>query len=133
VYADWQMLAIRDDFDLNLSTDYSRSSATYVYLTGPVVERTLPEEAIVPTTLPPPSQLPPTRSELFRGTLDLVYWFSEQWKLGTSVWHERYRVTDFSLDAEATAAVDPARAILLGYRYLPYTATTLAVRAIYQF
>ena len=65
--------------------------------------------------------------------MDLVYWFSERWRLGTSVWFERYRVSDFSLDAEATAALDPARAVLLGYQYLPYTATMVAVRALYQF
>ena len=40
---------------------------------APCADRTLPEEVIVPTTLPTPRELPPTLSELHRGTADAIY------------------------------------------------------------
>ncbi len=92
-----------------------------------------PKKRSLPTTLPDPTQLPLVKSHLARGNLDLVYKLSERWGLGLSVWYERYRVSDFSLDADALSRLDPAGALLLGYQYLPYTATTFWGRAIYRF
>jgi MtrB/PioB family decaheme-associated outer membrane protein len=133
VIAHAEVLDIARKFDVTGYLDINRSRGTYRYITGAVVDRTLPEEAIVPTTLPPPTQLPPVTSNLSRGNVDVIYKLSERWGLGLSVWHERYRVTDFSLDAEAISRLDPAGALLLGYQYLPYTATTVWGRAVYRF
>jgi len=133
VIAHGEMLDIARRFDVSVFADYNRSRGLYQYLTGAVPDRTLPEEAIVPTTLPPPTQLPPVRSELARANVDVIYKLSERWGLGLSIWYEHYRVSDFSLDAEALSRLDPAGALLLGYQYLPYTATTLWGRAVYRF
>jgi hypothetical protein len=133
IIAHAEVLDIARKFDVTGSLDLNRSRGLYQYVTGAVVDRTLPEEAIVPSTLPPPTQLPPVRSELSRGNVDVIYKLSERWGLGVSVWHERYRVKDFGLDAEAISRLDPAGALLLGYQYLPYTATTFWGRAVYTF
>jgi MtrB/PioB family decaheme-associated outer membrane protein len=133
IIAHAEVLDIARKFDVTGSLDLNRSRGLYQYVTGAVVDRTLPEEAVVPSTLPPPTQLPPVKSELSRGNVDVIYKLSERWGLGLSVWHERYRVNDFGLDAEAISRLDPAGALLLGYQYLPYTATTFWGRAVYTF
>lgn len=132
VIAHAEVLDIARMFDVTFSADHNRSRGTYNYITGAVVNRTLPEETILPTTLPDPAQLPPVTSALTRGNLDVIYKLSERWGLGVSVWYERYRVEDFSLDA-TSITLDPLRAVLLGYQYLPYTATTVWGRAVYRF
>ena len=119
--------------DLGFTYDFSRARANYDYNTGPVADRTLPEEVIVETTLPEPQQLPPTRSELQRATIDGVYALTSRVGIGISVWHERYRVSDFTLDAEANPNLARGSALLLGYLYRPYTATTIWGRMIYRF
>src|SRR4029079_4517589 len=106
--------------DMSVFPDYNRTSGLYRYITGAVADRPLPEETVVPTTLPPPTQLPPVRSELGRGNVDFTYALRERWGLGVSLGFERYRVKDFSLDADALSRLDPAGALLLGYQYLPY-------------
>jgi MtrB/PioB family decaheme-associated outer membrane protein len=133
VIAHGELLQLVRNLDLTMFVDYNRTSGLYTYLTGPVPDRTLPEEAIVPTTLPPPSQLPPVSSELSRANVDLLYSLKERWGLGFSVQYERYRVKDFSLAADALTRLDPAGALLLGYQYLPYTAATFFVRTVYKF
>ncbi|MEO7192791.1 MAG: MtrB/PioB family outer membrane beta-barrel protein [Vicinamibacterales bacterium] len=130
-HAEW--LQIKRKLDVNLFGDLSRSRGLYRYITGPVVDRTLPEEAVVPTTLPQPTQLPLVRSELSRVNLDVVYALTARWGLGTSFGVERYRVSDFTLDSQAISRVDLPGALLLGYQYLPYTAKTFWVRAIYRY
>jgi MtrB/PioB family decaheme-associated outer membrane protein len=127
------MKQIRQHIDIDVFADYNRTSGLYRYITGPMPDRTLPEEVPVPTSLPTPTQLPLVRSELARGNVDVTYALSERWGLGVSVWYERYRVSDFSLDADALSRLDPAGALLLGYQYLPYTATTIWGRAVYKF
>jgi hypothetical protein len=77
--------------------------------------------------------LPAVRSELSRANLDVVYKLSERWGIGVSLWFEEYRVKDFGLDSDALSRLDPAGALLLGYQYLPYTATTVWGRAVYRF
>jgi MtrB/PioB family decaheme-associated outer membrane protein len=133
IIAHGEVLQLIRNLDLTMFLDYSRTNGLYRYITGPVADRTLPEEAVVPTTLPPPTQLPPVRSELGRGNVDVFYALKERWGLGVSLGHERYRVKDFSLDAEALTRLDPAGALLLGYQYLPYTATTVFFRTVYKF
>lgn len=123
---------IADKVDLRFSYDFSRATALYDYITGPVVDRTLPEEAIVPTTLPAPKELPPTLSELQRGTMDVTYALVSHLSLGLSYWYERYRVNDFTLDADANPDLARGQALLMGYLYRPYTAHTVWVRLIYR-
>ena len=132
VIAHGEVLQIVRNLDLTMFVDYNRTNGLYTYLTGPVADRTLPED-MVPTTLPPPSQLPPVSSELSRANVDLLYSLRERWGVGFSVQYERYRVKDFSLDADALTRLDPAGALLLGYQYLPYTAATFFFRTVYKF
>ena len=129
LYADflnlWQRVDVRLNWDIN------RSTATYAYITGPVTDRTLPEETPgVPSTLPPPSQLPDVISDLDRGTVDLVYNFNKRIGLGFSYWYEKFNVQDWALDAESIGNQVQSNAVLLGYMYTPYTAQTGWVRLI---
>jgi MtrB/PioB family decaheme-associated outer membrane protein len=123
---------IADRVDLRFNYDFSRARALYEYITGPVADRTLPEEAVVTTTLPPPAGLPPTLSELQRGTVDVTYALRPHLSLGLSYWHERYRVNDFTLDADANPDLARGQALLMGYLYRPYTAHTVWGRLIYR-
>jgi MtrB/PioB family decaheme-associated outer membrane protein len=123
---------IADKVDVLVSYDYNRARALYAYITGPVTDRTLPEEVVVATTLPLPTQLPLVRSELQRGTVDVVYALSARLGLGLSYWHEDYKVADFTLDADANPDLARGQAILLGYLYRPYTARTVWGRLIYR-
>jgi MtrB/PioB family decaheme-associated outer membrane protein len=122
---------IIDRLDLRLSWDINRSKSTYLYITGPVADRTLPEETpgVVPT-LPTPEQLPDVVSNLDRGTVDLTYNFNSRFALGGSYWYERFEVADFALDAESTTNLARSSAILIGYLYRPYTAQTGWLRLI---
>jgi hypothetical protein len=106
--------------------------ADYTYIAGAVPDRTLPEEVIVDSTLPPPNQLPPTHSVLRRGTLDVTYALSSRLGIGFTAWHESYSVSDFTLDAGGYAEPGPGSVVLLGYTYRPYSATTLWGRLIYS-
>ena len=123
---------IREKVDLRLSYDFMRGRAVYNYITGPVVDRTLPEEVQVPTTLPPPTALPPTFSELQRGTMDVIYALTRRIGIGVSYWHERYRVRDFTLDIDANPDLVRGQALLIGYLYEPYTANTGWWRLVYR-
>ena len=122
---------IAEKVDLDFSYDFSRARATYEYITGPVPDRTLPEEVIVPTTLPTPTELPPTLSELHRGTADAIYSLTSRFSVGLSYWYERYRVRDFTLDVDANPDLARGQALLMGYLYPPYTANTVWGRLIY--
>lgn len=133
VMGHFEMREFRQRIDFNAFVDYNRATGLYRYITGSVPDRTLPEEVIVPTTLPDPTQLPDVRSHLTRANIDLIYLLGSRWGLGGSIWYERYRIDDFSLDAEAISRLDPAGGLLLGYTYQPYTATTFWLRAIYKF
>lgn len=117
--------------DVRLNYDMNRSTSTYHYITGPVDDRTLPEETPgLPSTLPTPTQLPDVISNLDRGTFDFNYNFNQHFALGVSYWYEHYRVEDFALDAEAIGNQARSNAVLLGYMYTPYTAQTGWARLI---
>jgi MtrB/PioB family decaheme-associated outer membrane protein len=124
---------IADRFDLEFSYDFNRARATYEYITGAVPDRTLPEEVIIDTTLPTPTELPPTLSQLHRATADLVYAVNGRVSIGLSYWYEDYRVEDFTLDADANVDLVRGSVVLLGYLYRPYTANTVWGRIIYRF
>ncbi|HET7221094.1 MAG TPA: MtrB/PioB family decaheme-associated outer membrane protein [Vicinamibacterales bacterium] len=131
VNAEWNR--IKEKFDVKLSYDFSRGRGKYNYITGPVADRTLPEEVIVPTTLPTPTELPPTLSEFHRGTLDLIYALTSRISIGASYWYDQYRVEDFTLDVEANPQLARGQALLMGYLYRPYTANTYWLRMLYRF
>lgn len=123
---------IAERVDLRFTYDFNRSRARYEYITGAVADRTLPEEVVLPTTLPTPTALPPTSSELQRGTLDLIYSLRSRLSLGLSYWYESYRVNDFTLDVDANPDLARGQALLIGYLYRPFTANTLWGRLIYR-
>ena len=127
-----EVLHIVDRMDLRLFYDFSRARARYQYVTGAVADRTLPEEVVVATTLPTPAELPPTLSDLRRGTADLTYALARHLSIGVSYWYEQYRVTDFTLDADANPDLARGQALLIGYLYRPYTANTVWGRLIYR-
>jgi len=119
--------------DFRFNYDYSHSRSIYNYITGPVADRTLPEEVIIESTLPPPTQLPPTLSELHMATADFMYNLTSKLGLGLSLWYERYRVEDFTLDVDANPQLARGQVLLMGYLYQPYTARTVWLRAFYRF
>jgi len=135
---------IADRVDLGFSFDFNKARAFYTYITGPVPDRTLPEETQVDTVLDPPTQLPETLSRLSRVTTDLVFWATERLGIGVSHWFEDYEVQDFTLDVGATDRdrgqddenpgpdLLSGNTLLLGYLYRPYTANTVWGRIIYR-
>ena len=133
VIASMDVNRIKNKVNLHVDYDFSRARARYDYITGPVPDRTLPEEVIVPSTLPTPTELPPVLSELQRGTTDIVYLLTSRLSVGLSYWFERYRVEDFTLDAEAQSRLAIGQAVLMGYLYRPYTAHTVWGRLILAF
>jgi hypothetical protein len=117
--------------DVRVTYDLNRARSTYLYDTGPIVDRTLPEESdVVASTLPDPTQLPLVRSEAQRGTVDFLYPLTRRVSLGLSYWYDEYDVADFSLDDQANPTLDRGSVLLLGYVYRPYTAQTVWGRVI---
>jgi MtrB/PioB family decaheme-associated outer membrane protein len=132
-----EVLNIRSRMDLHFTYDMNRAEAAYNYITGPVTDRTLPDEA-PPTTLtncnvPENCKLPLVTNDFDRFTTDLTYWLSQRVGIGGSYWHERFRVTDWALDAEATSQEVLSQAMILGYNYRPYTANTFFGRLLLRF
>lgn len=117
---------------VDVSYDFNRARAIHTYIAGAVADRTLPEEVVVESTLPPPSQLPPTRSQLHRGTADVLYALTDRLSFGLSYWYEDYQVEDFTLDADANPDLVRGQVLLIGYLYRPYTANTLWGRLVYR-
>ena len=132
-----EVLNIRARVDLHFTYDMNRAEAAYNYVTGPVEDRTLPDEA-PPTTLtncnvPENCKLPLVTNDFDRFTTDVTYWLSRKIGIGGSYWYERYRVTDWALDAEATSQAVLSQAMILGYNYRPYTANTFFGRLLLRF
>jgi MtrB/PioB family decaheme-associated outer membrane protein len=123
---------IANRFDLGFTYDFNRARSNYDYITGPVADRTLPEEVIVPTTLPTPIELPQVRSDLQRSTLDFTWPITPRIALGLSHWYERFRVADFTLDIENTPTLVLGQSVLMGYLYRPYDANTFWARLLYR-
>ena len=132
VMAAFDVKGIAEKLDLSASFDYNRTRATYEYITGAVDGRTLPEEAIVPTTLPTPVALPEVKSDLTRGTVDAVYNISKRISVGVSYWYDKYSVQDFTLDENAQKVLTTGNNILLYYTYAPYTAHTTWGRIMFR-
>jgi MtrB/PioB family decaheme-associated outer membrane protein len=132
ILLDADVARIKEKVDLRFSYDFSRARARYNYITGPVPDRTLPEEVVLPTTLPMPTELPPTLSELSRATADAMYVLSSRLSVGISYWYENYRVRDFTLDIDANPDLVRGQTLLIGYLYRPYTASTVWGRLVYH-
>jgi MtrB/PioB family decaheme-associated outer membrane protein len=133
ILANAEVRKIAEKLDVRAGYDFSRARTLYLYGVGPIVDRTLPEETdVIASTLPPPTQLPSVLSETQRGTLDLLYAFAPKVDFGFTYWYDRYRVSDFTLDAEANPTLDRGNALLLGYVYRPYTANTFFGRFIWH-
>lgn len=132
VIANAEFKNLAEKVDLAFSWDYNRTRATYEYITGPVTDRTLPEEAIVPTTLPTPVALPPVKSDLWRGTVDAVYNISPRIAIGVTYWYDKYDVEDFTLDSQAQQSITAGNNMLLYYTYAPYTAHTTWGRLMFR-
>jgi len=130
VIANAEVKGIGDKLDLALSWDYNRTRATYEYITGFVIDRTLPEEAIVATTLPPPAALPPVKSDLWRGTADATFNINSRFAIALTYWYDKYDVKDFTLDSQAQQSLTAGTNMLLYYTYAPYTAHTTWGRVI---
>lgn len=128
-----EIAKIGGKLDMQVSYDFSRARAFYNYIVGAVVARTLPPELVVPTTLPEPTQLPPTLSELHRGVINGTYWVTSKVGLGLSYWYENYKVDDFTLDEDANRDLARGQVLLVGYFYRPYTANTVWGRLIVVF
>lgn len=125
VLADLEVTKIANKLDVRVGYDFNRGRTLYLYGTGSVVDRTLPEgSTVVPSSLPPPSQLPPVFGELNRGTFDATYPITKKVSVAFTYWYERYQVDDFALDAEAIPRINLPSALLIGYQYLPYKAQT---------
>ncbi|HSL24582.1 MAG TPA: MtrB/PioB family outer membrane beta-barrel protein [Vicinamibacterales bacterium] len=116
--------------DITFAYDYSRARATYVYEVGVVTDRTLPEDSPPISTITPPDQLPPVRNEWQRATADVKYYFTNRIAVGASYWYDDYEVEDFALANPRIAVNDLPGAVLLGYRYRPYTAHTGWIRVM---
>ncbi len=125
------LTGLNDRVDLQISYDFNRARAFYDYGTGPVADRTLPEEVVAPS-LPTPEALPPTLSQLHRGVTDLTYWVTDHLGVGGSYWFEDYDVEDFTLDVESTPNLLRGNTVLLGYLYQPYTTNTVWGRLVYR-
>ena len=97
-----------------MTYDFNLARSNYGYITGPVLDRTLPEEVVIDTTLPPPTALPQVRSELQRGIVDVMYALTPRISIGLSYWHERYRVEDFTLDLQAQPELGRSPVLLIG-------------------
>jgi hypothetical protein len=132
VLLDAEVARIAERFDLRLSYDFSRGRARYNYITGPVPDRTLPEEVPVTTTLPTPTELPLTLSEFHRGTADVTYILTGRLSIGVSYWYDQFRVKDWTLDIDANPQSTLGQALLMGYLYRPYTANTGWLRLLYR-
>ena len=131
VLANIEFMKIARKLDVRSTYDYNHGRTLYLYGTGSVLDRTLPEgSTVVASTLPTPVSLPEVMSELSRGTIDATYALTNRFSLGLSYWYERYKVDDFALDAEALPQINLPSALLLGYQYLPYTAHTVFGRLI---
>ena len=109
----------RDKVDLQLS--YDTIAPAHYTNTSPARSPigTLPEETVIITTLPPPDALPLVKSDLGRGTLDLMYALTPHIGVGVSWWYERYQCEDYTLDAEANPELARGQTVLLGYMYTP--------------
>lgn len=105
--------------DLQFGYDVNRSRSRYLYL--------LPAN----TTLPAVQQLSPVLNELHRATVEVKRTFARHLGAGLGYWFDKYTVDDFALGTQTLTRIDMPSALLLGYVWRPYTATTVWARLSY--
>ena len=116
-----EISGIAEKFDLEFNYDFNRARALYSTSPAPSPIARCPRNH-GRTTLPTPTALPSSRASCgvepgrSRSTVPVVR---------RVLWYERYRVNDFTLDAEANPDLVRGQALLLGYLYRPYTTNTI--------
>ena len=105
--------------DVRLMYDFNRSRSAYLYV--------LPSNS----TLATPQQLPLVLNELHRSTVDVKYYLTPRVAAGISYWFDKYIVEDFALGTDTLTRIDMPSALLLGYVWRPYTASTVWARLTY--
>jgi len=114
-----------DKLDVNVGYDYTRGRGSYVYGTS-----SAPFSPDVPTTLPPPVQLPGLSNDFVRTTADFTYKLTQKFSLGFTYWYEDFKVSDLALGPTTVPDLNIATSdILMGYQYLPYTAHSYFMKA----
>jgi MtrB/PioB family decaheme-associated outer membrane protein len=119
--ASMDLLKLIPKADIRVGYDLSRGRTTYVYGLAP------------DTIIAAPSQLPPVRNELQRGSADVTYFLTSHFGIGMAYTFDRYLVEDFALGdlgGLALPASNPAL-MMIGYTYRPYTAHTTWARMTY--
>lgn len=118
--ADLELSNLGDKVDLKFTYNFNRARTTYLY-------------GLLPNSpLEEPDQLPALLSELNRATVDATYMLTSKIGVGFTYWYDRFRVDDFALDATGLPQLNMPSALLLGYRFLPYTAHTVWGHLIYH-
>jgi MtrB/PioB family decaheme-associated outer membrane protein len=116
---------------IRLSADWNKSNDTYLYGIAPGSPLAVPE------------QLPPVTNELLRAELGVDYDLTKNLTFGVAYWFEDYQVQDFALGPTVMSgiALPPVQegqapvatnALLLGYQYRPYTASTGFIKLSYH-
>jgi hypothetical protein len=118
--------------DLDFSYNYSWSKATYVYNVAAGWTDSLPRLTL-------PVQLSPLSNKLADFRADLMYSVTTKIAVGGDYRYERYEVTDFAFEPDATGSIypvtstgTPASALYLNYLWRPYTAHVASVRLRYM-
>jgi hypothetical protein len=105
---------------LNLSYDFVRSNAQYLYLLPPN------------STLVPPVQLPRVHNEIQRASADVRHALTRNVMLAVGYAYDKYDVDDFALSpGTLNSPVFPAQLSLM-YQWRPYAVHTGSVRLIYR-
>jgi MtrB/PioB family decaheme-associated outer membrane protein len=116
------LLKVFPKTEFRIAYDMSDARSTYVYGLAPN------------TTIAAPAQLPAVTNAQRRATVDGKYFLTPHFAVGGIYWYDDYQTSDFALGPQPGLAL-PATAspaiVMIGYRYLPYTANTIAARITY--
>ena len=116
------LLKVFPKTEFRIAYDMSDARSTYVY------------GLAANTTVAAPTQLPAVTNALRRATVDGKYFLTPHFAVGGVYWYDDYQTSDFALGPQPGLAL-PATAspgiVMIGYRYLPYTANTIAARITY--
>jgi MtrB/PioB family decaheme-associated outer membrane protein len=119
ITANLDLLKIASKTEARFAYNFTRSKATYVYLTPPG------------SAISAPAQLPRILNELHTGTADVRYFLTTRLAIGVMYWYERYNVDDFEFGPGTLNRLDLPGSLFLGYVYRPYTAHSTWARLLY--
>lgn len=120
VSANLDLLKMFPKTEFHFAYNFTRSNATYVYLTPPG------------SAIAPAAQLPRILNELHNGTADFRYFLTTQLAIGVMYWHDRYLVDDFEMGPGTLNRLDLPGNLFLGYVYRPYTANSAWARLLFS-